>query len=133
MPFRIINHCIFKDSTPQGNLFSSGHFVTYCLDFAIILDCFYCLLRPLTASTKLACTASPLSQPTPFQRHLLEASISVKPSRTSWKEICTPVISSCAHTPVLPTCPSHVRNNQVRCFKPYSKYQKINIKIRVIV
>lgn len=58
------------------------------------------LPRPLTVSTRSACTASPSCQPTRSQRRHSEASTSVKPSRTSWKEICTPAISSCALTPV---------------------------------
>lgn len=73
-----------------------------------------CLLhRPLTASTRSACTALPSSQPTLCPRLHSEASTSVKPNRTFWKETCTLVISSCAHTPVSPTCPNHDRSSQV--------------------
>lgn len=71
------------------------------------------LYRPLTVSTRLVYIALHLSQPTPSQRRRSEASTSVRQSRTFWRETCIPVISSCAHTPVLPTCPNHDRNSQV--------------------
>lgn len=77
------------------------------------------LSRPSIASTKLAFTASHLSQPTLFQRHLWEGSISAKPSRIFWREICTPVISLCARTHVSPISPSLARNSQVGWLRLY--------------
>lgn len=92
----------FNDSTALNSLYSWQHFMIYRF-----------LLRPSTVSTRSVCTVSHSSQPTPSQRRPLEAYTSVKPSRTFWRETCTPVTSSCAHTPVLPTYPSHARNSQV--------------------
>lgn len=77
------------------------------------------MLRPSIVSTRLAFIVSHLSQPTPFQRRLWEGSISAKPSRIFWREICTPVISSCAHTHVSPTFPSLARNSQVGWLRLY--------------
>lgn len=97
--------------------------------YYVILDaCF--LFRPSTASTRSACTVLRLCQPTPSQRRLWEASTSVKPSRTFWRETYTPVISSCAHTPVLQTCPSHGRNSQVGCHRHYGFVLGYDIKLQ---
>lgn len=34
-------------------------------------------------------------------------------SNSSWRGRCTPATYSCAPIPALPTCPNHVKNNQV--------------------
>ena len=83
--------------------------------FLISLNvCLGCFHRPSTVSTRWGCTAWLWSRPTPSPRHPWVAFTSVRPSRTSWRATYTPATSSCAPTPVSPTCLSHGRNSQVR-------------------
>lgn len=70
-------------------------------------------VRPLTASTKLGCTASLLFLPTIFRKLLWVASTYLRLSSVSWRAPCIPATSSCVLTHVSPTCPNQGKNNQV--------------------
>jgi len=71
--------------------------------------------------------------PTPCPKLPWGAFTSQTPSNSSWRGRCTPATSSCAPTPALPTCPNHVKNNQVcmqgeRTFKSGGKINLMGVK-----
>lgn len=84
----------------------------------------FCVLfhncRQLTVFIRWDCIVLHWFLPTPCPKLPQGAFTSQTPSNSSWREHCTPATSSCVHTPASPTCPNHVKNNQV-CMQGLNK------------